>query len=115
MGLQRAQIGEVLRIQIGLVGNFRKQIKEAVNRRQKCRVIAQLTTQLVANTATKVHVCNGNDINSSNDEFHGNRHTSKVNKLRAFLAVAIGLWQWSEYKTAFRWHVLEPMPGKGIG
>jgi len=38
-----------------------------------------------------------------------------VNKLRAFLAVAIGLWQWSEYKTAFRWHVLEPMPGKGIG
>jgi hypothetical protein len=52
----------------------------------------------VAHTTAQVNVCNGNDINSSNDEFHGNRHTSKVNKLRACRPVAQGLMQWHEYK-----------------
>jgi hypothetical protein len=63
----------------------------------------------VTHTATEMNVCNRNDINSSNDEFHGNRHTSEMNKLRAERLVALRLMQRSEYK----WHVLEPTPLTG--
>ncbi|WP_339488801.1 hypothetical protein [Pseudomonas sp. RL_5y_Pfl2_70] len=78
-------------------------------------MITQLTTEFVAYATAQVNVCNGNDIYSGNDEFHGNRHTSEVNKLRAFRAVAQGLWQWSEIKKTSRWRILEPMPDKALG
>ncbi len=69
--LQRAQIREIRRIQVRLVGNLRKQIKEAVDRREERRVVTQLPPQLVAHASTQVNVSNGDDINSGNDEFHG--------------------------------------------
>jgi hypothetical protein len=82
MGLQWAQVREVGWIEVGFVGDFREQIKEAIDRCEKRRVIAQLAAQLVAHATAQVDVGNRYNINSGNDEFHGNRHTSEVNKLR---------------------------------
>ncbi|MNP58820.1 hypothetical protein D3C76_1537710 [compost metagenome] len=81
MSLQRRQVGKVRRIEERLVGEFREQIKEAVDRRQERRVIAQLAAQLVAHTTAQVNVRDADKVDSGNDQFHGNRHTSEVNKL----------------------------------
>jgi hypothetical protein len=45
-------------------------------------VVAQLAAQLVAHASAQVDVCNGDNVNSNNDQFHNNRHTSEMNKLR---------------------------------
>ena len=82
MRLQRAQVGKISRIEIRFVGDFRKQIKKAIDRRQERRVITQWAPQLVAHTSAQVDVRDGYNIYSGNDQFHKNRHTSEVNKLR---------------------------------
>ncbi len=82
MCLQGAQVGKISRIEIRLVGDFREQIKKAVDRRQERRVITQLAAQLVAHSATQVDVRNRDNVNNGNDQFHGNRHRSEVYKLR---------------------------------
>ncbi|MNP39929.1 hypothetical protein D3C76_1335250 [compost metagenome] len=90
MGLQRRQVGKVRRVEKRLVGDLREQIKEAIDRRQERRVVAQLARQLVAYATAQVDIGDGYYIDSGNDEFHGNRHTSEVNKLRPL--AANGLW-----------------------
>ena len=45
-------------------------------------MIAQLAAQLMAYATAQVNIRNGDNINSGNNQFHGNRHTSGVNNLR---------------------------------
>ncbi|MNV42946.1 hypothetical protein D3C71_1346470 [compost metagenome] len=82
MRLQRAQVGKISRIEIRFVGDFRKQIKKAIDRRQERRVITQLAPQLVAHSTTQVNVRNRDNVDNGNDQFHGNRHRLEINKLR---------------------------------
>ncbi|MNO10167.1 hypothetical protein D3C81_2338470 [compost metagenome] len=53
-------------------------------------MVAQLTAQFVAHATAQVDIGDGNKVHSGNDELHGNRHTSEVNKLRPL--AANGLW-----------------------
>ena len=82
MSLQRRQVRKIRRIEKRFVGDPGEQIKEAIDRRQERRVVAQLATQLVAYATAQVDIRDGYYVDSGNDEFHGNRHTSEVNKLR---------------------------------
>jgi hypothetical protein len=56
----------------------------------------------VAHLSAQVNIRDGDDINSGNDKFHENRHTSEVNKLRpdgAFLSHA------DERHEVEKWHI----------
>ncbi|WP_236645562.1 hypothetical protein [Pseudomonas sp. Ant30-3] len=91
MDLQRAEVRKIGRVEVRPVGNFRAQIQEAIDRRQERRVVAQLPAQFVAHVTAQMNVRNRNNIDSSDDQFQGNRHTSEVNKLRLFRPFARGL------------------------
>jgi hypothetical protein len=41
-----------------------------------------LAPQFVAYATAQVDIGDGYEVDSGNDEFHGDRHTSEVNKLR---------------------------------
>lgn len=115
MGLQRRQVGKIRRVKKWLVGDLREQIKEAIDRRQERRVIAQLAAQFVAYATTQVDIRDGYNVDSSNDEFHGNRHTSEVNKLRPWQRKSpVELAQRLKTRKLSRRTVLELMPTFGI-
>ncbi|MOA16914.1 hypothetical protein D3C78_1371470 [compost metagenome] len=81
VGLQRAQVRELRRAQERPVGQFRAQVKQAIDRCEKRRMIAQLAADLMPHPPAQMNVANGENVNRNNDELHGNRHNAGVNRL----------------------------------
>ncbi|MNP30380.1 hypothetical protein D3C76_1234480 [compost metagenome] len=71
MGLQWTQVRELGRIEVGFVGNFREQVKEAIDRRQKRRVIAQLAPEFMPHSSPQMNIRNRYNVDNGNDDFHG--------------------------------------------
>ena len=76
MVLQGLQFGKVRRLEVRLAGDFGEQVQKTIDRCQEGRVIAQLAPQLMAYFAPQVDICDGQNVDSNNDEFQEYRHKS---------------------------------------
>ncbi|VVN74470.1 hypothetical protein PS685_05223 [Pseudomonas fluorescens] len=115
MGLQRTQVREIGGVEIRPVGGFREQVKDAIDRCQKRRVITQLAAQFVPHASAQVNVCNRYNINHSNDELHGkSSHVRSEQTASPGCVAARGLVQRLISKRRCRRRVPERRPTVGL-